>query len=73
MASLIQSEEYGTPVSQTMKTLAEEFRFDRLMQAEQRAAKLPVLMAGPLVLFIFPSLFIVLLGPVIIKVLNMMN
>lgn len=70
VGSLLQAEQYGTPISQTMKTLAEEFRFDRLMNAEQRAAKLPVLMAGPLVLFIFPSLFIVILGPAIINIMN---
>ncbi len=73
VGSMLQAEQYGTPISQTMRTLAEEFRFDRLMTAEQRAAKLPVLMAGPLVLFIFPSLFVVILGPAIINVMKQMG
>lgn len=73
VGSMLQAEQYGTPISQTMRTLAEEFRFDRLMTAEQRAAKLPVLMAGPLVLFIFPSLFVVILGPAIINVMTQMG
>lgn len=70
VSSLVQAEEYGTPISQTMRSLSEEFRYDRLMRAEQRASKIPVLLAGPLVLFIFPSLFIVLLGPAVINVMN---
>ena len=73
VGNLLQSEQYGTAISQTMRTLAEEFRFERLMTAEERAAKLPVLLAAPLVLFIFPSLFIIILGPAIINVMSHFN
>jgi len=68
VSALIQSEQYGTPIAQTMRTIAEDFRDERLMNAEERAGKIPVLMTLPMILFIFPSIFIVILGPAGIRI-----
>ena len=62
-ATLIQSERYGTPLSQSLKVLSGEFRNERIMKAEEKAARLPATMTVPLILFILPTLFIVLMGP----------
>ena len=69
IANMSQAEQYGTPIAQTMRTISELFRQDRLLEAEERAAKLPVLLTLPMMLFIFPCIFIVILGPAIIKVM----
>jgi tight adherence protein C len=62
-ATLIQAEKYGTPLANSLRVLSGEFRNERMMKAEEKAAKLPVIMTVPLILFIMPTLFIVLLGP----------
>lgn len=62
-ATLIQSEKYGTPLSQSLRVLSAEFRNDRFMRAEEKAARLPATMTIPLILFILPTLFIILMGP----------
>jgi len=62
-ATLIQSEKYGTPLSQSLRVLSNEFRNERFMKAEEKAAKLPATMTVPLILFILPTLFIILMGP----------
>lgn len=62
-ATLIQSEKYGTPLAQSLRVLSEEFRNDRFMKAEEKAARLPAVMTIPLILFILPTLFVVLMGP----------
>lgn len=63
VATLIQTEKYGTPLAQSLRVLAAEFRNQRLMKAEEKAARLPAIMTVPLIMFILPTLFIVLLGP----------
>jgi tight adherence protein C len=63
VTTLVQTEKYGTPLSQSLRVLSAEFRNDRMMKAEEKAAKLPAVMTIPLILFILPVLFIVLLGP----------
>jgi len=70
ISNISQAEQYGTPVAQTMRTIAEQFRQDRLIEAEERAAKLPVLLTLPMMLFIFPCVYIVILGPAIINILG---
>jgi len=50
--------------------LAAEFRDDRMMKAEEKAARLPAIMTVPLILFILPCLFVVLIGPAIISVID---
>ncbi|GIX16302.1 MAG: type II secretion system protein [Rhodothalassiaceae bacterium] len=63
VTALIQSEKYGTPLAHALRVLAGEFRKERLMKAEEKAARLPAVMTVPLILFILPALFIVLVGP----------
>ena len=66
--TLIQTEKYGTPLSQSLRVLSGEMREERMMSAEAKAAKLPATLTIPMILFILPPLFIVLLGPAILKV-----
>ncbi len=66
--ALQQSSKFGTPLSQAMRVLASEFRDDRIVKAEEKAARLPVLLTVPMVLFILPPLIIVLVGPAILRV-----
>ncbi len=72
--TLSQTEQYGTPLAQSLRVLAAEFRNERMMKAEEKAAKLPATLTIPLVLFILPSLFVVLLGPAVISTMdNLLN
>jgi tight adherence protein C len=68
--SLIQSERYGTPLANALRVLSAEFRDDRLMAAEEKAAKLPAIMTVPMILFILPSLFMIIMGPAVLHVLD---
>lgn len=65
--TLVQSEKYGTPLAYALKVLSAEFRRERLMRAEEKAAQLPAIMTLPLALFILPVLFMVVIGPAIIN------
>ncbi len=67
VTTLVQSEKYGTPLAASLRVLSAEFRNERLLQAEEKAAKLPATMTVPLILFILPALFVVLLGPAACK------
>ncbi len=67
---LIQTEKYGTPISQALRILAKEFREQRMLRAEQKAARLPPMMTVPMILFILPTLFIVVITPAIIGVMD---
>lgn len=62
-ATLVQSEKYGTPLAQSLRVLSDEFRNERFMRAEEKAARLPAVMTVPLIMFILPTLFVVLMGP----------
>ncbi|MEO0439586.1 MAG: type II secretion system F family protein [Pseudomonadota bacterium] len=63
VTTMIQTEKYGTPLASSLRVLSAEFRNDRMMRAEEKAARLPAIMTIPLILFILPVLFIVILGP----------
>ncbi len=62
-ATLVQTLQYGTPLSQALRTLAAEMRYEMLMRFEAQAARLPVLLTVPMILFILPCIFIVVGGP----------
>ncbi len=66
--SVIQAEEYGLPIAQILRVQAAELREKRKARAEERALKIPVKIIFPLVMCIFPTLFIVLLGPAAIRI-----
>lgn len=70
VGSLLQTEKYGTPLAQSLRVLAAEFRNERMMRAEEKAARLPAVLTVPMVVFILPTLFIVLIGPAIIKTID---
>lgn len=61
--ALIQSERYGTPLGQTLRTMAEENRAMRMLAAEKKAAALPAKLTVPMIVFFLPVLFIVILTP----------
>ncbi len=63
VATLVQTEKYGTPLAHSLRVLSNEFRNERMMKAEEKAARLPAIMTVPLIMFILPMLFIILLGP----------
>ncbi|MFC0408561.1 type II secretion system F family protein [Roseomonas elaeocarpi] len=65
--TMAQTLQYGTPLSQALRVLSAEMRGERMTRLEERAAKLPALLVLPLILFIMPCLFIVLLGPSILQ------
>lgn len=68
VTTLLQSERYGTPLATSLRVLSAEFRNERLMVAEEKAARLPAILTMPLILFILPTLFVVLMGPAACKV-----
>lgn len=61
--TMVQTERYGTPLASALRVLSAEFRNERMMRAEEKAARLPAIMTVPLILFILPVLFVVILGP----------
>lgn len=66
--ALVQSERYGTPLGDTLRTLAGENRQMRVMAAEKKAASLPAKLTVPMILFFLPVLFIVILTPAVIRI-----
>ena len=67
---LVQSEAFGTSVAKTLRTHADTLRSQRVQKIEEMAAKTTVKLIFPLVLFIFPSLFVVVLGPAVITMIE---
>jgi tight adherence protein C len=63
VTTMIQTEKYGTPLAAALRVLSAEFRNERMMRAEEKAARLPAIMTVPLILFILPVLFVVIIGP----------
>jgi tight adherence protein C len=63
VTTMIQTEKYGTPLACAVRVLSADFRHQRIMRAEEKAARLPAIMTVPLILFILPTLFVVILGP----------
>ena len=73
VTTMIQTEKYGTPLASALRVLSAEFRNERMMRAEEKAARLPAIMTVPLILFILPVLFIVILGPAACSISDAMN
>lgn len=68
--TLQQTAKFGTPLAQSLRVLAIEMRTARMTRAEEKAARLPALLTIPMMIFILPTLFIVLLGPAAIKMMD---
>ena len=68
--ALIQAERYGTPLGDTLRTMAHENRQMRVMAAEKKAASLPAKLTVPMILFFLPVLFIVILTPASLRLMG---
>ena len=68
--ALQQAERYGTPLSQALRLMAQENRDMRMAEAEKKAAALPPKLTVPMILFFLPVLFVVILGPAAIRVME---
>ena len=68
--TLMQAERYGTPLAQSLRVMAADSRNERIMKAEEKAARLPALLTVPMVVFILPPLFIVLLGRAVLNTID---
>ena len=69
--AMIQSEKYGTSVSQAIRVMADELRGERMSVAEEKAASLPPKLTVPMILFFLPPLFCFILGPAVIQVMGL--
>ena len=70
VTTLMQTEKYGTPLANSLRVLSAEFRNERMLKAEEKAARLPAILTVPMMLFILPTLFVVLGGPAVVKILD---
>jgi tight adherence protein C len=73
VVTLNQSIKFGTSLVESLRILASEMRTERLTRFEQRAARLPVLLTVPLMLFVLPSLLIVIGTPLVLRVVDMLT
>lgn len=69
-AALNQAEHYGTPLGQALRVTAQENREMRMVEAEKKAAALPAKLTVPMIVFFLPCLFVVILGPAIMRVMS---
>jgi tight adherence protein C len=72
VAMLVQTDRFGTSVSQALRTFAESLRTKRRQEAEERAAKVGVKLVFPLVFCLFPAFFVVTLGPAILRIIKLL-
>ncbi len=70
VGTLSQSMRFGTPLAQSLRGAAVEMRNDRLLTLEERANRLPVMLTFPVMLLIMPTIFLIVGGPAVIKVLD---
>lgn len=70
IALLVQTDRFGTSIGQALRVHSDAMKVSRQMKAEERAAKIPVKLLLPLILFIFPSVFIAVLGPGVIRIIR---
>jgi tight adherence protein C len=71
--TLTQTAKFGTPLAHSLRVLATEYRDARMFRAEEKAARLPALMTVPMIIFILPTLFIVLMGPAALGIVDTFN
>lgn len=71
VASLVQADQLGIPIGGVLRNQAKQIRQKRRQRAEEKAQKAPVKIMIPLVFFIFPFIFIIILGPAIIQIFEM--
>jgi tight adherence protein C len=69
---LIQTDKFGTSVAQALRVHSESMRIKRYQKAEELATKLPVKLVFPLIIFIFPSIFVTVMGPAIIQIFRVL-
>lgn len=67
VVALVQSEKFGTSLTDTLRVLSEDFRMQRLSTAEAKAARLPVLLTVPLIFLLMPAFMMIVLGPAIVS------
>ena len=67
---MTQADKFGTSIGESLRVFSDDLRHKRQVRAEERAAKIPTKMLFPLVLFIFPSVIMVILGPAIIQIVR---
>ncbi len=72
VALLVQTDRFGTSIGQALRVHADSMRTKRCLKAEELAAKLPVKLLFPLIFFIFPSMFIVTIGPACIRMVKVL-
>jgi tight adherence protein C len=73
VAMLIQTDRFGTSIAQSLRIYAEDLRIKRRQRAEERVAKMNVKMVPALVFFIFPAMFVVIMGPGVISIIHQMS
>ena len=71
--TLVQTLQYGTPLSQALRTLSAEMRQEALTRFETRAGRLPALLTVPMIVFILPCVFLIVGGPAIVHVMQVMH
>ena len=69
---MIQADQLGTPLAKILRVQASESRRRRQVAAEEKAMKVPVKMLLPIAIFIFPAMFVVILGPAVIKIFSVL-
>jgi tight adherence protein C len=72
-STLVQTMQYGTPLSEALRVLSAEMRQETLTKFEARAARLPVMLTMPMIMFIFPCIFIVMAGPAAMQLAKAFN
>ncbi len=70
VAAVIQADQLGVSIGRVLRIQSQQMRMKRRQQAEERAMKAPIKMLIPMILFIFPTIFIVLLGPGVLEMLD---
>jgi tight adherence protein C len=73
VGTLSQTMRFGTPLAQAMKVVAGEMRNDVLLSMEERANRLPALMTVPMIIFILPTIMLILGGPAMLRVLDQLS